>query len=168
MSVSLSAKVCQEIDTWVAKFPKAQKRSAVIMALRLAQDAHGLVDEPVIQAVADYLGLPVVQVAEVATFYTMYRKQPTGTYRLAVCNSVSCMLCGSKQLLAYLKQTLKVELDEVSQDGVFSIHETECLAACAHAPALVINDIDYYYKMTPEKVDVLLAKLREEVIDGTS
>ncbi len=163
----LSEATCRAIDEWVKKFPKGKQRSAVLMALRLAQDEFGYVTDDVIRVVAAYLEIPTVQVAEVATFYTMYRHQPTGRYRLAVCNSVSCMLCGSGALLDYLKKSLAIELGGVTKDGVFSLHETECIAACSHAPAMVINDEDFHYNLTHDKVDQLLNTLREqEVKDG--
>ena len=167
--IVFSKALSKEIDFWVAKFPKDQKRSAVIMALRLAQEAHGAADEPVIRAVAKYLDLPVVQVSEVASFYTMYRAKPAGKYRLAVCNSISCMLCGSKQLITHLETVLGVKVGgEPTEDGLFSLHETECLAACSMAPALVINDEKYHYNVTHEAANELIESLRNEEPDHAS
>jgi NADH-quinone oxidoreductase subunit E len=153
---------CQKaIDTWVAKFPKAHQRSAVLMALRLAQDEYGYVDEVVIRAVASYLDLPLVQVSEVAAFYTMYRTKKCGKYRLAVCNSISCMLCGSKRLIGQLECHLNIKLGGMTEDGLFSLHETECLAACSMAPALIVNDETYHYNVDEAKAHAIIKALRE-------
>ena len=151
------------IDTWVAKFPKEHPRSAVLMALRLAQDAAGYVNDQVIEAVAEYLDVPVVQVCEVAAFYSMYRTKPSGQYRIAVCNSISCFLCGSKTLMNDLEELLAIKVGgEPTEDGLFSLHETECLAACSMAPALIINDETYHYHVTRDKAKSIIDALRQE------
>ena len=153
----------QAIDSWVAKFPAEHPRSAVLMALRLVQDEFGYVNDVVIEAVASYLDLPVVQVCEVASFYTMYRTKPAGQYRIAVCNSVSCFLCGSKTLMNDLEELLAVKVGGgPTEDGLFSLHETECLAACSMAPALIINDETYHYHVTREKASSIISDLRRE------
>ena len=158
----LSTQSKQAIDTWVAKFPADQKRSAVLMALRIAQDDHGHINDAVIEAVAHYLDLPQVQVCEVATFYGMYRHKPAGKYRLAVCNSISCMLCGSKKLITDLEEILEVKVGGApTKDGLFSLHETECLAACSMAPALVVNDQTYHMNVDRAKAEALIESLKE-------
>lgn len=148
-----------EIDRWIAKYPQDQKQSAVMAALRIAQDQNGgWLSEALIQAVADYLDMPTIAVYEVATFYAMYELKPVGRHKICVCNSISCMLRGSEQIIEYLKQKLDVELDEVTPDGKFSIKEVECLGACIGAPMCMIGKT-YYEHLTPERVDEILEQL---------
>lgn len=148
-----------EIDHWIAKYPAEQKQSAVMAALRIAQEQNGgwLTDE-LIQAVADYLDMPKIAVFEVATFYSMYELAPVGRHKIGVCNSISCMLNGSEQILEYLQQKLGVQIGEVTADGKFSIKEVECLGACVGAPMCMIGK-RYYEHLTPEVLDRLLDEL---------
>ena len=148
-----------EIDHWIAKYPEDQKQSAVMAALRIAQEQNdGWLSEELIQAVANYLGMPRIAVYEVATFYAMYELKPVGRHKICVCNSISCMLNGSEQIIDYLKQKLGVELGEVTADGKFSIKEVECLGACVGAPMCMIGKT-YYENLTPERIDRLLDEL---------
>lgn len=148
-----------EIDRWIAKYPADQKQSAVMAALRIAQDQNGgWLSADLIQSVADYLGMPKIAVYEVATFYSMYELEPVGRHKICVCNSISCMLSGSEQMIGYLKQKLGVELGEVTADGRFSIKEVECLGACVGAPMCMIGKT-YYENLTPERIDQILDEL---------
>lgn len=148
-----------DIDRWVAKYPADQKQSAVMAALRIAQEQNGgWLTNDLIQAVADYLGMPKIAVYEVATFYAMYELEPVGRHKICVCNSISCMLNGSEQIIEHLKQKLGVEVGEVTADGKFSIKEVECLGACVGAPMCMIGKT-YYENLTPESIDRLLDEL---------
>lgn len=148
-----------DIDRWIAKYPADQKQSAVMAALRIAQEQNGgWLTNDLIQAVADYLGMPKIAVYEVATFYAMYELEPVGRHKICVCNSISCMLNGSEQIIEHLKQKLGVEVGEVTADGKFSIKEVECLGACVGAPMCMIGKT-YYENLTPESIDRLLDEL---------
>ncbi len=148
-----------EIDRWIAKYPQDQKQSAVMAALRIAQDQNGgWLSADLIQAVANYLDMPKIAVYEVATFYAMYELKPVGRHKICVCNSISCMLSGSEQTIEYLKQKLGVELGEVTPDGKFTIKEVECLGACVGAPMCMIGKT-YYENLTPERIDQILDQL---------
>lgn len=148
-----------DIDRWVAKYPADQKQSAVMAALRIAQEQNGgWLTNDLIQAVADYLGMPKIAVYEVATFYAMYELEPVGRHKICVCNSISCMLNGSEQIIEHLKQKLGIEVGEVTADGKFSIKEVECLGACVGAPMCMIGKT-YYENLTPESIDRLLDEL---------
>ena len=114
------------IDKWVAKFPNGQARSASLMALRVVQDEVGYLTPGWMSAVAYYLKVEVTKIYEVATFYGMYHHQPVGRYHLRVCNNISCCLQGSNQTLAYLKDKMGLSDQRISDDGLFSLSETEC------------------------------------------
>ncbi|MDF3054760.1 MAG: dehydrogenase [Gammaproteobacteria bacterium] len=161
--ILISAAAKKEIDQWLKKYPADQKRSALLMALRVVQEEHGgWLTNAHMDAVAQYLKLPEIAVYEVATFYKMYNLQPVGKHRIAVCNNISCMLNGSEDVIKHLEDRLGIQHGETTADGCFTLKETECLAACVQAPVLQINDKDYYENLTPEKIDALLEKLKNK------
>ena len=160
LSTLVSAEAIAEIDHWISKYPADQKQSAVMAALRIVQDENGgHLTTPLMDAVAVYLEMPKIAVYEVATFYSMYEHKPVGKYKICVCNSISCLLCGSHEILDYLQNKLGVGLGEVTSDGRFSIKEVECLGACVGAPMMMIGR-EYYENLTPEKIDKILENLK--------
>ena len=155
----LSAEVKAEIDLWIAKYPKDQKQSAVMAALRIAQDSHdGWLTTGVMDAVADYLDMPPIAVYEVATFYSMYEMKPVGRHKICVCTNISCMLCDSEMVVNHLENKLGIKMGETTGDGKFTLKGVECLGACVDAPVLQVGN-DYHAKMTPEKIDALIDSL---------
>jgi len=155
----LSTESLAEIDKWVAKYPVEQKQSAVMAALRIAQEANGghLTTE-LMGAVADYLDMPRVSAYEVATFYSMYELTPVGQHKICVCTNISCMLCGSDDVVAHFKKRLGIGLGETTADGRITLKEVECLGACVGAPMLQI-DRQYFEHLTPETIDNILDNL---------
>jgi NADH-quinone oxidoreductase subunit E len=156
----LSTESRAEIDKWVAKYPQDQKQSAVMSALRIVQDQNrGYLTDELIEAVAEYLGMPPIAVYEVASFYSMYELKPVGKYKICVCTNISCMLNGSDDVVKHLENRLGIKLGETTSDGMYTLKEVECLGACVDAPMLQIGH-DYHIKLTPEKIDGLLDKLK--------
>lgn len=154
----LSDKAKQQIDHWIKKYPKEQKQSAVLPALHIVQDENGgWLSEPLMRAVAEYLGMPDVAVYEVATFYNMYDLKPVGRHKILVCTNISCMLSGCEKIVDHLKKKLNVEFGETTEDGRFTLKEVECMAACTTAPMVQI-DKDYHESLTTEKLDQILEK----------
>jgi NADH-quinone oxidoreductase subunit E len=145
-----------DIDCWVAKYPPEQKQSAVMAALRIAQEQNGgwLTNE-LIDAVAAYLEMEPIAAYEVASFYSMYELAPVGRHKIGVCTNISCMLCGSDKVVSHLESRLGIKLGETSEDGRFTLKEVECLGACVNAPMFQIGR-DYYENLTPEKIDAIL------------
>ena len=164
----LSASTRQEIDRWLTKYPPDRKRSAILTALRLAQEQNGgWLSIELMDAVADYLDLPKIAVYEVASFYTLLETKPVGKHKISVCNSISCMLNGAEKILAHLETRLGVKPGETTTDGMFTLKEVECLAACVGAPMLQIDTQEYHERLTPERVDQLLEEIRQqEARDG--
>ena len=160
----LSASLKRDISEWTAKFPKGRESSAVIMALRLLQKVEGVLEAKHLDAVAAYLKMPKIQVESVFRFYSMFYQQSVGKHVFKVCNSVSCYLKGSGQLLGHLQNKLSVDLDAVTPDGLFTVQETECLGACCQAPCMVVNDSDYHFDMTPDKINDLIDALRKQEV----
>ena len=161
MSVELSKHLREEIDRWVAKFPPERKRSAVISALHAAQHENGgHLTTPLMDAIAAYLGLPPIQVYEVAEFYSMFETHPVGRHHVSVCTNISCMLRGGETLLAHIEKKLGISVGESTPDGrIFLKREEECLAACTGAPMMMVDHV-YYEDLTPEKVDAVLDALK--------
>ena len=155
-SEPLSAHVREEIDHWLTKFPADRKRSAVLAALHAVMHEKGYLPTESMDAVAEYLGLPPIQVYEAATFYSMFETKPTGRHHISVCTNISCMLCGGESILAHIQRRLGIKLGESKPDGRFYLkQEEECLAACDGAPMMMVNHV-YYENLTPEKVDRIL------------
>ncbi|MCJ7592947.1 MAG: NAD(P)H-dependent oxidoreductase subunit E [Woeseiaceae bacterium] len=157
MSYELSVHVKDEIEHWKARFPADRQRSAVISALHAVQhENHGYVTAEQMNAVAEYLELPTIQVYEVATFYSMFQTKQVGRNEVAICTNVSCMLRGAEDIVSHVENRLNVKLGESTGDGrVFLKKEEECIAACCGAPAMMVNH-KYYENLTKEQVDEIL------------
>jgi len=155
----LSARVFEEIDHWLGKFPGERKRSAVLAALRAAQHENGgYLTVEIMDAVADYLELPRIQVYEVGSFYSMLELEPVGRHSISVCTNISCMLCGSEDIVRHLERKLGIKVGQSTADGrIFLKPEEECLAACCGAPMMMV-DHEYHEHLTVERVD--------EIVDG--
>ncbi|MDO8704935.1 MAG: NADH-quinone oxidoreductase subunit NuoE [Sulfuricaulis sp.] len=155
----LSERSRTEIDRWIAKYPPERKQSAVMAALRIAQEQNGgWLPVDLIEAVAEYLEMPAIAVHEVATFYTMYDLKPVGRHKVCVCTNIACQLNGSDRIMNHLQKRLGVKPGETSVGGKFTLKEVECLGACGGAPMMML-DRTYHENLTPEKVDEILNKL---------
>ena len=156
-SALLSDHVRDEIEQWKARFPADRQRSAVIGALHAVQHENdGYLTPELMDAVAEYLELPNIQVYEVATFYSMFQTKPVGRHNVAICTNVSCMLRGADDIVEHVENKLGVKLGESTEDGkVYLKREEECLAACCGAPMMMV-DHKYYEDLTIEKVDEIL------------
>lgn len=153
----LGENLCAEIDHWITVFPDGKQRSASISALRSVQEANGgwLTLEH-LDAVAAWLGIPEIQVYEVASFYSMLETEPVGRHSVSVCTNVSCMLCGGVEILAYIEKKLGIRAGESTPDKrIFLKREEECLAACKDAPMMQVDHV-YHVNLTPERVDEIL------------
>jgi NADH-quinone oxidoreductase subunit E len=160
-SAPLSEHTRQEIDHWVAKFPPGRQRSAVLSALRAAQEQNdGHLTPELLEAVADYLKLPPVQVYEVASFYSMFELHPCGRHHVSICTNISCMLRGAEDLVAHAEKKLGIRLGESTPDlRIFLKREEECLAACTGAPMMMVDHV-FHENLTPERVDKILDDLK--------
>lgn len=159
----LSESARQAIDKWLKKYPADRRQSAVIPALHIVQDEHGgWLSRAALDAVADYLNLPKIAVYEVATFYSMFDLEPVGRCKLHVCNSISCLLRGSEEIIKHIEQRLGIKVGETTADGLFTLKEVECLAACRNAPMMRVGKT-YYEDLTPERVDQILQQLKLEL-----
>ncbi|NDU85808.1 MAG: NADH-quinone oxidoreductase subunit NuoE [Ferrovum sp.] len=156
----LSTESKKHIDREVAKYPADQKQSAVMSALRIAQEEHGWLSTEVMNAVAEYLEMPAIAVYEVATFYEMYNLKPMGRHKLTVCTNLPCALSGATEFCQRLKDKLGIGFGEVTADGEFGLKEGQCFGACGDAPVLLVNNHKMHSFMDEEKLDALLQELK--------
>ncbi|KAL1516665.1 hypothetical protein ABEB36_000548 [Hypothenemus hampei] len=143
----------------LAIYPEGHKRAAMIPLLDLAQRQHGWLPISAMHHVAEILNLPRMRVYEVATFYTMFMRKPTGKYHIQICTTTPCWLRGSDAILDTIKKNLNLEVGETSKDMQFTLSEVECLGACVNAPMVSIND-DYYEDLTVQDTEEILADLK--------
>lgn len=150
----------QKIQIWIDKFPK--KQGALLMALRIVQDRIGWLPDNALEAVATYLEVPLVNVYEVVSFYTLYRREKGGRHYLKICTGLSCCLSGSFDVIAYFEKNFGVRLGEIND---ITLLETECLGACDKAPVGLLNDVDYIDSITRQKAKELVSQLQEKTVE---
>ncbi len=154
----------EKADWHIKKYPEGRQKSAVMPLLDLAQrqvgaetNTQGWLPLPVVEYVAAYLDMPVIRVLEVATFYTMYNLVPVGKFHVQVCGTTPCMLRGSDEILEACAER-GMEKGHISDDGLWTLTEVECMGNCATAPMVQIND-DNYEDLTAERFNAVLDAL---------
>lgn len=166
MALAFSDSARQRFEAIVARYPN--REAALLPVLHLAQQEFDHISPEVMAYVAELLDLPPVKVQHVATFYTMYNKKPVGRFHLQVCTNIACHLTGGPEIFEHLKKKLGVGNKGTTEDGLFTLEEVECLAACGYAPVIQVNDkrdrewpIRYHEHLDSlEKVDRLIDDLR--------
>ncbi|KAL8999776.1 MAG: hypothetical protein Q9169_001449 [Polycauliona sp. 2 TL-2023] len=155
---AINQKLIAEI---LKRYPPQYKKAAVMPLLDLGQRQHGFTSISVMNEVARVLEMPPMRVYEVATFYTMYNRDPVGRFHIQACTTTPCQLggCGSDKIMEAIESHLGVGPGSTTQDGMFTFSEVECLGACVNAPMVQIND-DYYEDLTPETMVTLLKALQ--------
>ncbi len=146
-----------------AQYPRA--KSAILPAITIAYRQVGHLNTDLYDEIGDIIGVPPVEVAEAATFYTMFPKKPVGKYLIQVCHNISCALLGAEGLLTYLQDKLDIEVGETTPDNLFTIVRVECLGSCSTAPMMQINH-DYYENLTRAEVDRIIEELTAEAQAG--
>ncbi|CCM78209.1 NADH-quinone oxidoreductase subunit NuoE [Rhizobium mesoamericanum] len=149
----------EKIEEAAARYP--DQRSAIMPALLIAQSEHGHLPGPVLEEVADILGVERIWVYELATFYTLFHTAPVGKFHLQLCDNVSCMLRRSEDLLTHLEETLGIKKGETTSDRLFTLSTVECLGACEMAPVMQVGD-NYHGHLDSARIDLLLEKLRTQ------
>ena len=155
-----SEKEQQELEEVLEKYP--DKRSAILPALYLAQREKNWLDDEDIAAVAEALDVSVTHVHSIIGFYTLFRKQPAGKYMVQVCTDLPCALQGAEDFYRRLCERMGVGPNGgTTEDGLFTVEEVVCIAACDKVPCLQI-DLEYYESLTDEQIDEVIARLRKE------
>ncbi len=155
----------QEIDDILAKYPQAQKRSAVMPLLYVAQREHGYVTREHLGQIGEILSIAPTEVASIVGFYTLYHDTPGGKYRLQICNDLPCALRGADKFLEGVCDHLGVKPGETTEDGVVTVEAVMCLAACDKAPMFQVQSaegISYHENQTVQSTIALVDGWREE------
>jgi NADH-quinone oxidoreductase subunit E len=142
----------------IGRYPRP--KSALIPLLHLAQEQEGLLSRDAMTQIAELLGVTPAEVYGTATFYEMFKFEPVGRYCINICTNISCQLVGAWELLEHAEHTLGIKAGSTTDDGMFTLEDVECIAACTEAPALQIN-YRYRYKVTPNGFDELVDDLSE-------
>ena len=148
-----------KLEAVLACYP--DRKAACIPALHMVQDELGWIPDESIAWVSGKLGLSRSQVEGVATFYSMFRRSAAGRFHLELCTNISCSLCGAEQVLAALEKELGIRAGETTEDGLFTLHEVECLATCGTGPALQVGD-EIHERLTPDRASEIVASLRKK------
>jgi len=144
----------------IARYPEGKQKSALLPVLHLAQEEFGgWLSVDAMDYVAELLHLTPIEVYEVATFYSMYNLKPVGKYIFEVCHTGPCMIKGSDEIIAYIKEKLNINVGETTADGLFTLKTVECLGACGYAPMMQMGK-DYKEHLTKEKVDAIIEECR--------
>ena len=159
MAVEFSPAAKAKFEQILPRYPI--KRAAIMSTLWLAQEEFGWLSHDVLAYVAGLLELSPAFVASVASFYTMYYRQPMGRHHVQVCTNLSCALVGADRIVDCLRQRLGVEVGQTTADGRFSLSEAECLGSCGTAPMMQVND-DYWENLTPERTLEIIERLARE------
>ena len=148
----------------ISRYPEGRQKSALLPMLHLAQkEFNNWLDVPVMDYVAGLLDIKPIEVYEVATFYSMYNLKPVGKFVFEVCQTGPCMVSGSDDIIAYIREKLNINVGETTADGMFTLKAVECLGACGYAPMMQFGK---YYRehLTREKVDELIEACRNGAV----
>ena len=146
----------------IARCPRP--KSALIPVLHLAQEQDGYVATDAMEHIAELIGITPAEVYGTASFYEMFKFEPVGKYCINVCTNISCQLLGAWELLEHAEERLGIKSGSTTTDGMFTIEDVECIAACTEAPALQVN-YRYRYRVTNEDFDALVDDLRNGALD---
>jgi len=147
-----------EFEAMRRRYPAGFESSLVLPCVRRIQEDRGHVADRDIDDLAEYLGVPRIQIEEVLSFYTQFRREPIGRWHLQVCHNLSCSMRGAEGVLAHLGRTLGIAPGETTADGRITLSTVECLGSCGTAPVVMLNDT-YHEDMSPARLDALIAEL---------
>ena len=146
----------------IGRYPRP--KSALIPLLHLAQEQDGWVTDDAMVHIAELVGVEPAEVLGTCSFYEMFKREPVGRYLLNVCTNISCQLVGGEELLHHAEQTLGIKAGNTTPDGMFTIEDVECIAACTEAPCLQVN-YRYRHRISHDQFDQLVDDLRSGRLD---
>lgn len=147
-----------EFERWKRRYPAGFESSLVLPCLRRIQEERGHVADSDVGELAEYLGVPRIQVEEVLAHYTQFRRAPVGHWHLQVCRNVSCSMRGAEGVIGHLCHKLGIQPGQTTADGRFTLGTVECLGSCGTAPVVMVNEA-YHENMNAERLDALLQEL---------
>jgi NADH-quinone oxidoreductase subunit E len=159
--MTFSPELEARFEKLLQSYPAGRQRSAMIPMLLYAQDEIGAVTDELVDEVARRVGVTPLQVNEVLTYYSMLHRTRLGKYHIQVCTNISCLLLDADKLWDHACKKLGIGHKGVTEDGLFSLEEVECMGACSWAPAIQVN-YDFHHFVTPERLDRLIDDLRRK------
>lgn len=165
----LREKFKDEIERILNRYPPDQKRSAVMPLLFLAQEANNYIGEQSIREISEILEISRTDVASIVGFYTLFHAEPGGLYRIQVCTDLPCALRGADDFLKELCDYLSIQVGETTSDGLFTIEEVKCLAACDRAPMFQLQGkgkISYHENQSLETTKMIIEEIRQQASHG--
>jgi NADH-quinone oxidoreductase subunit E len=141
----------------IGRYPRP--KSALIPLLHLAQEQDGWVTDDAMRHIAELVGVTPADVLGTCSFYEMFKREPVGRYLVNICTNISCLLVGGEELLEHAERSLGVKTGSTTGDGVFTLEDVECIAACTEAPCLQVN-YRYFHRVAPSEAAVLIDDLR--------
>src|SRR2546423_9644963 len=156
----VAARLAERAKEIIARYPEGKERSALLPLLHLVQAEDGYVTPEGVSFCAEQLGITRAQVGAVATFYTMYKRKPTGDWLVSVCTNTMCGVLGGDKTFEALSENLGVGHDETTEDGTITLEHAECLAACDYAPVVTVN-YEFFDKMQADEALTLIHRLEE-------
>jgi NADH-quinone oxidoreductase subunit E len=148
-----------EFEQWKKRFPAGFDSSLVMMCVRRIQEDRGYIADEDIDGLVEYLGVPRIQIEEVLSYYTQFRRKPIGRWHVQACRNVTCSMLSAEKLIDHLSKRLGVAPGQTTADGRYTLSTVECLGSCGTAPVVMVNDT-YHENMSPEKLDRLLEELK--------
>ena len=158
MSFEFNKENLEKIEKLKKKYPSLEALSMPLLWMAQYQDGYVSIDA--IDEIARITTKAPMEVYGVATFYTMFNLKPVGKYKIQLCKTLSCELCGKDDILKAIKESLDIEVGETTKDNMFTLTQVECMGSCGTAPMMAIND-DYYENLKPEKINTMLEELRD-------
>jgi NADH-quinone oxidoreductase subunit E len=160
MEIKFSDEALAKAKQIIARYPEGKQKSALLPVLHLAQsEFEGWLSTETMDYVASLLQIKPIEVYEVATFYSMFNTDKVGKCLLEVCQTSSCWLRGSEEIVKHIKDKLNIKVGETTADGMFTLKTVECLGSCGTAPMLQCG-ADFHENLTIEKVDALIEKMK--------
>ena len=147
----------------ISRYPRP--KSALIPLLHLAQEQDGYVADDAMEHIAELIGVTPAEVLGTCSFYEMFKREPVGKYVVNVCTNISCQLLGGEELLEHCESVLGIKAGSTTADGLVTLEEVECIAACTEAPALQVN-YRYFHKVSDGAAEELLRDLRAGLLDN--
>ncbi|WP_341226820.1 NADH-quinone oxidoreductase subunit NuoE [uncultured Arcticibacterium sp.] len=159
-NIVFSKERLEKVEEIIARYPEGKQKSALLPILHLAQEQFGWLSSKTMDYVAGLLSIQPVEVYEVATFYTMFHLKPVGKHVIEYCRTGPCCVMGGEEVYAHLRDKLNIETGQTTEDGLITLKEVECLAACGWGPCFQIRE-KYFMHLDNQKVDEIIEDLRK-------
>ncbi|AWW00599.1 NADH-quinone oxidoreductase subunit NuoE family protein [Arcticibacterium luteifluviistationis] len=159
-NIVFSKERLEKVEEIIARYPEGKQKSALLPILHLAQEQFSWLSSQTMDYVAGLLSIQPVEVYEVATFYTMFHLQPVGKHVIEYCRTGPCCVMGGEEVYAHLREKLNIETGQTTEDGLITLKEVECLAACGWGPCFQIRE-KYFMHLDNQKVDEIIEDLRK-------